>query len=200
MPRRAPIDPQGIYHIGSRGTYGRPLFKTVGHHEMFLWMYARVTTKYGITTYAWALVKNHHHFVVELTDGGLSEAMRELHGGYSRWIHQCYGQTGKGHFFRHGFFARRLEDERDVLSTCCYVDLNLCSHRATPTPRKTDWSGLSATLGRAHPRSFHRPERLLGLLSPVPATARSAYRELVRSEHAHRRLAPTPNDGATPRG
>ena len=31
--------------------------------------------------------KNHHHFVVELTRGGPSEGMRELHGGYSRRIH-----------------------------------------------------------------------------------------------------------------
>ena len=30
MPLRPPIDPQGTYHVGSRGTYGRTLFRTPG--------------------------------------------------------------------------------------------------------------------------------------------------------------------------
>ena len=58
-------------------------------------MYARVARKYRWATIAWALMQNHHHFVIRLTDGGLSEGMRELHGGYSRWIHAMYGQTGR---------------------------------------------------------------------------------------------------------
>src|SRR5690349_21469091 len=118
-----------MYHVGSRGTYGRPLFRTRGEHELFLELYGKVARKYGWRTLAWALMKNHHHFVIELTKGGLSEGMRELHGGYSRRIHAAYGQTRKGHLFRHAFFARLLVDDRDVVGTCAYVDLNPSSSR-----------------------------------------------------------------------
>ncbi len=36
-------------------------------------MYLRTARKYGWETPSWALMENHHHFVVRLTKGGLSE-------------------------------------------------------------------------------------------------------------------------------
>src|SRR5437899_11522443 len=86
VPRRPPIDPQGYYHAGSRGSYGRALFQSPGEHELFLELYERSARKYGWLTLAWTLVHNHHHFVIKLTDGGLSEGWREIHGSFSRRI------------------------------------------------------------------------------------------------------------------
>lgn len=195
MPHRHPIDPHGIYHVGSRGTYGRPLFRTRGEHELFLELYARVARKYHWRTLAWALMKNHHHFVIELTQSGLSEGMRELHGGYSRRIHAAYGQTRKGHLFRHAFFARLLTDERAVVGTCAYVDLNPAAKRKLPEPRKGDWCGCGATLGLVKRRPFHEPDRLLRLLGADIVGSRRKYRALIGDIHASRRPEPSPNDG-----
>ena len=195
MPPRPPIDPLGTYHVGARGTYGRSLFRTADEHELFLEMYEGVARKYAWYTLAWALMKNHHHFVIELQDGGLSEGMRELHGGYARRIHAKYGQTRKGHLFRHGFFARQLMSDRAVLQGCAYVDLNPCRKRSTPKPRRTDWCGCAATLGRAKPRSFHDPGRLLRLLGRTAEDGRVAYWRLLDDLHRFRQLEQSPNDG-----
>jgi hypothetical protein len=120
--------------------------------------------------------------------------LRELHGGYSRRIHAIYGQTREGHLFRHAFFARRLGDTEEALDACAYVDINPTRHRVSPAPRRTDWAGLAATLGRTHPRSFHSPGALLELVDPRPATARRLYQQRVRERHAAERLDPSPND------
>ncbi|MGZ4292016.1 MAG: transposase [Gaiellaceae bacterium] len=194
MPPRSPIDPEGTYHVGSRGTYGQTLFATVGEHECFLRMYTRVARKYGWITATWALMKNHHHFVIRLTEGGLSEGMRELHSGYSRWIHAMYGQTRKGHLFRHAFYGRRIEDDADLIATCTYVDLNPAEHRSTAAPDASDWCGYAATIGVVHPRSFHMPGPLLELFGASPAVARRKYRRHVEEEHARRGQVPSPND------
>ena len=199
MPRRAPIDPQGHYHVGSRGAYGLPLFLNDDQHECFLRMHTRVSRTYGIETLAWALVKNRHHFVVRLTNGGLSEAMRELHGGFSRWVHEQFGLTRQGHLFRHAFFARELKTEGDVLVACSYVDLNLGGDALTGEARGK-WCGLRATIGLEHPRPFHRPSGLLELIDRRPAAARAAYEKLVRSGLALREQVPSPNDVVPPRG
>ena len=199
MPRRPPINPQGWYHVGSRGCYGRTLFTTALEHELFLRMYARAARRYRWRTVAWALMKNHHHFVVQLTEGGLSEGLRELHGGYSRWIHERCGQTRKGHLFRHAFFARELEDDDGVCSTCAYVDANPLVHRKAPTARAGDWGGYRATLGRGYPRPFHSPAALLERVDPDPRTAQRKYREAVIFEHARIREGRSPND-VTERG
>ena len=194
MPRRQPIDPEGTYHVGSRGTYGRTLFATIDEHECFLRMYTRIARKHGWITLTWVLMGNHHHFVIRLTEGGLSEGMRELHGGYARWIHAMYEQTGKGHLFRHAFFARRIKDEHDLVGTCAYVDSNPALGRATPAPRDSDWCGYGAMLGLVHPRRFHTPAALLEVLDRSPAAAQRKYQRAVEEEHARRRHVPSPND------
>ena len=180
--------------MGSRGTYGQTLFGSVGEHECFLRMYTRVSRKYGWSTPAWALMENHHHFVILMTEGGLSEGMRELHGGYSRWIHEMYGQTGKGHLVRHAFFAREIEDDADLIATCAYVDLNPSINRPTAAPLPTDWCGYAATIGLEHPRGFHTPSLLLEVFDTVPAKAQRQYRAYVHQDHARRRQVPSPND------
>lgn len=157
-------------------------------------MYTRVARKYRWATIAWALMKNHHHLVIRLTEGGLSDGMRELHGGYSRWIHEMYDQTRKGHLFRHAFFARAIEDEADLLMTCTYVDLNPSINRASAAPLETDWCGYGATIGLAHPRGFHTPSLLLELFGDRPADAQRRYQRHVDGEHARRSPDPSPND------
>ncbi len=194
MPRRPPINPTGYYHVSSRGCYGRTLFDTPAQHEVFLRMYMRTARKHRWETPSWALMENHHHFVIRLTEGGLSEGMRELHGGYSRWIHALYGQTRQGHLFRHAFFARELTTDADVLVACCYVDLNASAARLARNPEETIWCGYRATIGLDHPRPFHRPSALLELISPRPTAARAAYRQLVHERLVYRDQGQSPND------
>jgi hypothetical protein len=119
-------------------------------------MYTRVARKYRWATLAWALMKNHHHFALRLSEGGLSEGMQELHGGYSRWIHELYGQTRKGHLFRHAFYAREIEDDADLIATCTYIDLNPASNRPTAAPLESDWCSYAATIGRTRASSMPR--------------------------------------------
>lgn len=194
MPRRPPIDPQGYYHVGSRGSYGQLLFRTPDQHELFLRLYARSAAKYRWQTLTWVLMPNHHHFIIKLTEGGLSEGLRELHGSFSRRIHAMYGMTGQGHLVRHAFFSRELSDEADILVSCRYVDLN----QPTATrrrPEATHWGGYRATVGLERPRPFHTPDELLEIISPAPNAARAAYRQFVQEGLDSEGPDPSPNQG-----
>jgi hypothetical protein len=142
-------------------------------------------------------VSNHHHFVIELTNGGLSEGMREVHGGFSRRIHLIYGLTGQGHLVRHGFFARRLTSDADVLVTCRYVDMNIPSATGR-APTDASWCGYRATIGLEHPRPFHRPARLLERVSGSPSRAQRAWAEFVQQGLDERRRVSSPNDVLQP--
>jgi REP element-mobilizing transposase RayT len=200
MPPHPPVNPEGYYHVGSRGCYGRTLFGTVDQHERFLSMYERVAAKYEWETPAWALMLNHHHFVIKLTRGGLSDGMRELHGGYSRWIHGQYGQTRQGHLFRHGFFRRELTTETAVVIACIYVDLNPTPRDSQAPPERPSWCSYRATIGLDKPRPFHRPQTLLELVHRDPDAARWTYQGLVHDELAARRQDTSSNDGVPARG
>ena len=196
MARRQPeIDPLGYYHVSSRGSYGRPLFETPEQHELYLRLYDRFARKYGWRTLAWALMKNHHHFVIRLTDGGLSNGMRTLHSGFSRRIHAMEGQTGKGHLVRHCFYGGHLETDESVLEACRYVDLNAPRAGVCEQPEDWIWSGHRALVGLGPPRAFHHPEDLLVLLDRSPVRARRTYRSFVLAGLASDRLDLTPEQG-----
>jgi REP element-mobilizing transposase RayT len=180
MARRYPeIDPFGYYHVSSRGCYGRTLFETVGQHELYLTLYERFAKKYGWRTLAWTLMGNHHHFVIRLTRGGLSDGMRTLNSGFSRRIHAIQGETGKGHLVRHCFYGGPLTTESSVLEVCRYVDLNAPRAGLCEAPEDWRWSGHRALVGLERPREFHHPQDLLELLDRSPMRARAEYRAFV---------------------
>jgi REP-associated tyrosine transposase len=194
MPRRPPFNPRGYYHIGSRGCYGRPLFRDVEEHELFLRLYARAAAKYEWKTLAWTLLFNHHHFAIRLTAGGLSEGMREVHGSYSRRINAVDDETRKGHLVRHAFFARELKDTPAILDGCRYVDLN--EPRAKDiAPEASRWSGYRATIGLDPPREFHQPKELLRLVAKRREVAMSGYRRFVHEGLGEPDHVWSPNQG-----
>jgi REP element-mobilizing transposase RayT len=173
VPHRAPIDPQGYYHVTSRGNFGRPLFETAQDHELYLALYGRTAVKFGWITLAWTLLWNHHHFLIKLTDGGLSEGMRVINNCFSRRVNAINGRTGTGHLVKHGFYAGSLESESHLLATCRYIDLNAVEH----------------------PRPFHHVSRLLELFGPTPNVARRSYRRFVEDGLVSAGRVPSPGDG-----
>jgi REP element-mobilizing transposase RayT len=196
MARRHPeIDPLGYYHVSSRGAYGRPLFETPNQHELFLELYRRVAKRYGWRTLTWTLMKNHHHFVIRLTNDGLSEGMRTLHSGYSRRIHAIEGQTGMGHLVRHCFYGGQLKTEDTVMSACRYIDLNATRAGLCSLPEDWRWSGHRALVGLEAPRAFHHPGELLGLITRSPSEARARYRSFVLAGLDQIGLDPTSEQG-----
>ena len=178
MPRRAPIDPEGYYHVSSRGSFGHPLFTTPEEHELYLALYDRTARKLGWITLAWALLWNHQHFLIKLTAGGLSEGMRVVNHTFSRRMNALAGRTGSGHLVRHGFHAGLLETESHLQATCRYIELNAAKARHV-LPEDWPWCGYRAAVGLEHPRPFHHVPQLLELFGPSPNIARRTYRRFV---------------------
>jgi putative transposase len=186
-PRRGPINPTGYYHLSTRGNFGEQLFRSDGEHELYLGLYARSATQFGWTTLGWALLWNHVHFVVRLSDDGLSEGMRRVNHGFARRMNAAYGRTGKGHLVRHSFFANEMTTHEYLLGALRYVDRNALEAGLCERPEDWRWCGYAATIGLARPRPFHDVAATLRLLRASGAGARAAYAELV--------LGPFPGKG-----
>jgi putative transposase len=180
MRRKEPIKDVGYYHIGARGCYGRPLFRDESAHELFLELYGQAAKRYGWTTLGWALMWNHHHFLIRLVDGGLSKGMREIHGGFSRRINKEDGLTNQGHLVRHCFFASEAMTVESIKSRARYIDLNPVRAGLCERPEQWRWSSCGATMGAAYRRAFHDPDELLGLFDENPLKARRLYRQFLR--------------------
>lgn len=200
MPRRGPINPEGIYHVSTRGNFGEPMFRNEDQHSLYLRLYAANAQEFGWITLDWTLMWNHHHFLIHLTEGGLSEGMQRINHAYSRRINAIYGRTGKGHLVRHCFYAGEIKTDEQLMTVCRYIDLNPVVARLCARPEDWRWGGYRALVGHAYPEPFHDISGLQKLFGDTPSAARRAYRLHVHSGHEPHGPDPLPGNGVSAHG
>jgi len=166
------------YHPFSRGSNKLRIFFEPVDFETFLLQLSWIVEKYGWRLYAYCLMPNHYHLLIRVSDAGLSEGMRDLNGGFSRWTSKQYGRVG--HLFQNRFGLKRIADEQAFLVAARYIVLNpgeagLCAQVAD-----WPWSSYRATVGEEP-----APEWLdvAGLLEHfdvfAPGRPRDGYRRFV---------------------
>src|SRR3954447_11988406 len=112
----------GYYHVGTRGNDKQPIFVDDHDRSQFLLLLERTARRYGWQVYAYCLMSNHYHLVLQLSDRGLSRGMCELNGGYALGFNQRHHRSN--HLFGRRFWDRRIETDWSFEETCRYVVLN----------------------------------------------------------------------------
>lgn len=68
--------PDVFYHVTSRGDRREDIFEGDQDRQAFLLILERVITQFNWTCYAWCLMDNHYHLLIQVPDGNLSKGMR----------------------------------------------------------------------------------------------------------------------------
>lgn len=139
--------PEGYYHVGTRGNNKRAIFLDEHDRGTFLIILRRVAAKYRWTLYAYCLMGNHYHLVLQLGDVGLSDGMCELNTAYATVFNARHGR--ENHLFGRRFWDERIKTDRQLLESCRYVVLNPCRAGMCRTPADWAWSSYRATIGQA---------------------------------------------------
>jgi len=84
---------------------------------------------------AYCLNQNHFHFILEqVTDGGISEFMKRLGGGYTSYFNNKHKRTGS--LFQGVFKAVYVDSNEYLLHVSAYVNLNDRAHQLSgETPK-----------------------------------------------------------------
>jgi len=174
------IDPNGIYHVMSRGNFRQVVFVDDDEFVRYTQLLQRVTLRRRWVVLDWCLIPNHVHLVIQLTEGGLSDGMRDLNGGFSRWHNARTGRTGTGHLWKNRFKHLDLEDDVHFKEVLRYVPANPVRHGLVRHSEDWPWSGYRATIGLEYPFAFHRPAELLRYFGARRDEAVRRYRHFVR--------------------
>ncbi|SDY40910.1 transposase [Nitrosomonas sp. Nm33] len=83
----------------SRGSGGEAIFDEDEDRQQFLDLLAELMTRYGAICYAYCLMDNHYHLLLETPKANLSQIMRGLNGRYTRFFNKT--RQRMGHVF-HG--------------------------------------------------------------------------------------------------
>ena len=69
-----------MYHITSRGNGRADIYLDEGDRESFLQIFGDVCRRMRWVCYAYCLMTNHYHLVIETPEANLARGMRQLNG------------------------------------------------------------------------------------------------------------------------
>jgi REP-associated tyrosine transposase len=170
-------EPNGIYHVTSRGSNRQAIFLDDLDRRRFLALLAYVARSHGWIVWAYCLITNHYYLIVQIPHLGLSAGMSVLNGGHSRLTNQRHSRTA--HLFRNRFGAELIESETHLLEACRYIALNPVRAGLCWGPEEWPWGSYRATVGLdpRQPQLAHR--ELLALFHDDREAARHAFSDYV---------------------
>ena len=112
----------------------------------FLDLLRRVLDRYSWLLYAYCLLVNHYHLVVETPLANISLGMRQLNGLYARRFNLRTGS--EGHVFQARFRSVLVENDEYLMEVCRYVVLNPVRAGVCEHPGQWRWSSFNATVGK----------------------------------------------------
>ncbi len=88
----------------------------------------------------YCLNPNHFHLLLkEITDGGISEFMKRVGGGYTWYFNNKYKRSGA--LFQGTFKSVRVESNEQLLHLSAYINLNFQGHKISGlTAVKSSWN------------------------------------------------------------
>ena len=120
--------------------------------------------------YAYVLMTNHYHLLIETPEATLSKGMHRLNGSYTQRYNRRHGRVG--HLFQGRYTSILVERESHLLTLIRYVVLNPVRAGIVRRPAEWKWSSYRATAGiRSCPPWLHR-EWILKLFGGARGAAR----------------------------
>jgi REP element-mobilizing transposase RayT len=181
MARGARPDVPGVaHHVMMRGIDRRRIFRTDEDRLDFLSRLDSLLPEEGWRCFAWALMPNHAHLVIQSALGGLSRLMARLNTGYARGFNLRHRRSG--YLFQNRFKSRIVCDDADLTGLVVYVLRNPLEARLVDSPCELGeypWCGLGALMGRRPARPFEATNACLSLFAPDRQSARERLRRWV---------------------
>ncbi|MBQ9058981.1 MAG: transposase [Atopobiaceae bacterium] len=111
-----------IYHVMTRGTGRQRIFEDIDDRMTFIELLERAKDKTDTSVFAWCLMENHVHLLVQSPMERLSKLMGYLLGEYARQFNQKTGRVG--HLFQDRYKSEPVEDDTYLLTVICYIHQN----------------------------------------------------------------------------
>jgi REP element-mobilizing transposase RayT len=64
-----------LYHVTSRGNRRENIYQEDDDREFWLKVFSQVCSRFNWLCYAWCLMDNHYHIVIETIEGNLSQGI-----------------------------------------------------------------------------------------------------------------------------
>jgi putative transposase len=137
--------PDALYHITSRGDRREDIYEDAVDREAYLKILASVITQFNWVCYAYCLMGNHYHLLIQTPDGNLSKGMRQLNGVYTQFYNRQHRKTG--HLYQGRYKAILVDQDSYLLELSRYIVLNPVKAGIVQQVAQWPWSSYPAMVG-----------------------------------------------------
>jgi REP element-mobilizing transposase RayT len=135
-----------LYHVITRGNRRQGVFQDEKDFEQFLTYLSNCKNRFPFRLYAYALMQNHLHFLIEVGEIPLSRIMQSLLFGYAHYFNRRYREVG--HLFQGRYKAILCDKDAYLLELVRYIHLNPVRARIAKRPEDYTWTGHLSYLGK----------------------------------------------------
>jgi putative transposase len=154
MPRipRGLADGQ-FYHIINRGNGRQEVFHKPEDYAAFIELLKEALDRYAVGVYAWCLMPNHFHLLVQPERAEyLSAWMQWLMTSHVRRYHRHYRTSG--HLWQGRYKSFIVQDDTHLITVARYIEGNPV--RSALIPRASEWQWSSHSHRRSNAAGFIR--------------------------------------------
>ena len=135
-----------IYHVIVKSITEVPLFKEHDDKMQYLSQMRYYQKIYGFKVYAYCLMTNHGHFIIDSNGADISKIMHGLNFKYAITFNRIHKRNG--HLFQDRFKSKIVSSDSYLITLSAYIHNNPLSIRGYENcPEKYKYSSLKVYLG-----------------------------------------------------
>jgi len=167
--------PGALYHVLGRGNQKRDVFRDDEDRHVYLKRIQDYKEEIGFSLYAYVLMPNHVHLLIETDQIPLSKIMQRINLTYTRYFNRKYEKVG--HVFQGRYKALLCDRDEYLLALVRYIHLNPVRAHLVEGLRQFRWSSHHEYLNARS--EITDAEAILKMFSPDLPTARKMYEQFV---------------------
>lgn len=143
------LSPNQVYHIMIRGNEKKNIFLDDEDREKFIYTLRNKKQDTGFELYAYCLMNNHVHLLINEKNSCISKVMKCINISYAVYFNIKYGRVG--HLFQDRFKSEIVDIESYLLNVVRYIHNNPVKSGVIQGPADYIWSSYSyyATAGES---------------------------------------------------
>lgn len=147
MPRTARIKSfDSMYHIIVRSISDTLLYKDDSDKDKYLKLFKKYQDTFHFRVYAYCIMDNHAHFIVDPMVADISKIMHGINQSYAQYFNRAYNRHG--HLFQDRFKSIIITDDGYLLRLSAYIHTNPEDIRGySNCVQKYPYSSLGILLG-----------------------------------------------------
>lgn len=170
--------PGMLYHVMSRGDDKRAIFIDDDDYERFLARLTTTTRRFNVQCYAYCLLWNHAHLLLQPDEIPLSRMMQQLNSSYCQSFNRRHHHVG--HVLQGRYKSPLVDSDVYFLRLIRYIVRNPVAAGYVSDPAEWRWSSYRATAGLVEAPPFLDVERVWAALDATnAATARERWTTFV---------------------